>query len=91
MGQNSETSSGKHLLLLQKVLLGRSIGSHQNAIAPLGRTFIFNVVKIHWGPSAVHAQQAGGLSEDVCLGALRGQKGQMASALCGTGDCALCN
>lgn len=90
-GQNCEASSGKHLLLLEKVLLGRSISSHQNAIAPLGSTFLFKAIKIHWGPSAVHDQQGRGLAKDTCPGALRGQRGQMVSAFCRIGEGALCN
>ena len=78
-------------LLLEKVLFGRSISSQQIAVAVLGDKFIFNVINIRWGPSAVHGQQARGLPKDEGPGALRGQRGQTTSAFCRTGERALCN
>lgn len=82
----------KHLLgnisfFWRRSYWGRSISSHQNAIAPLGRTFIFKVIKIHWGPCACptsHWPPKG-------LGARRGLRGQTAGALCRTAEWALCN
>lgn len=88
MDQNSKASPGKHLLLLEKVLLGRSISIHQNAIAPLGSTFAFNVMKIHWGPPEVHAQQAGGLLKFRTSAWAEGPSHQ---PLCRSGEWALCN